>query len=44
MDNDNDKQNLICLEAVKIYGNNPNKLLNKIIINNLIKIIKLEYE
>jgi hypothetical protein len=41
---DRDKQNLKCLEAVKIYGNNPKKLLIIININNLIKIIKLEKE
>jgi len=37
-----DKQNLIWLEDVKIYGNNPKKLLKKIKNNNLIKIMRLE--
>lgn len=37
-------QNLICLEAVKIYGNRPKKLLKKIIIIRLMKIIRLEKE
>lgn len=32
------KVNVKCLELVKIYGNNPRKLLNKIILNKLIKI------
>lgn len=39
-----DKQNLIWLEEVKMNGNNPMKLLNKIIIKSLKKIIKLEKE
>jgi len=34
----------MCLEAVKIYGNKPIKLLIKININNLIKIIIFENE
>jgi len=37
-----DMQNLIWLEAVKIYGNSPKKLLKKIKNNNLIKIMRLE--
>lgn len=41
---ENDKQNLIWLEAVKINGNNPIKLLNKIIIKSLKKIIKFDKE
>lgn len=41
---ENDKQNLICLDEVKINGNSPIKLLNKIIIKNLKKIIKFEKE
>jgi len=36
------RQNLMCLDAVKTYGNKPMKLLVKIIINNLNKIIILE--
>lgn len=40
MDSDKDKQNLRCLEAVKIYGNNPIILLIKIKKKSLIKIIK----
>jgi len=34
----------MCLEDVKIYGNNPKKLLNKIIMNNDINIIMLDFE
>lgn len=34
----------MCLDAVKINGNNPIKLLNKIIIKSLKKIIMLEKE
>lgn len=41
-DKDIDRQKLICLDAVKIYGNRPMKLLKKISIINLIKIIRLE--
>lgn len=41
---ENVKQNLIWLEGVKIYGNNPIKLLNKIIEKSLKKIIKFEKE
>lgn len=41
---DSDKQKLMWLEAVKIYGNRPIKLLKIIIKNNLKKIIKLEWE
>lgn len=40
IDNDNDKEKLKCLEAVKIYGNNPIRLLIRIKVNKLIKIIK----
>lgn len=40
IDNDNDKEKFKCLEAVKIYGNNPIILLIRIKVNNLIKIIK----
>jgi hypothetical protein len=43
-DKDNDKQNLICLEAVKIYGISPMKLLIKIIKKIDINIIILERE
>lgn len=39
-----DKQNLIWLDEVKINGNNPIKLLNKIIIKCLKKIIKFDNE
>lgn len=39
-----DKQKLICLEEVKIYGNNPMKLFHRIIKNILIKIIKFDRE
>lgn len=42
--NDNDKQNLICLDEVKIYGKRPIKLFHKIRVKSLIKIIKLEKE
>lgn len=41
---ENDRQNLIWLDAVKINGNNPIKLLNKIIIKRLKKIIRLDKE
>lgn len=41
---DKDIQNLMWLDEVKIYGKRPMKLFNKIIINSLIKIIKLEKE
>lgn len=43
-DTDNDKENLKCLEAVKIYGNKPNTLLIRINKNKLIKIIKFDIE
>jgi len=39
-----DKQNLIWLEAVKMYGNSPKKLFKKIKNSKLINIIRLEYE
>jgi len=42
VDKDRDKQNLICLDDVKMYGNSPKRLLNKIIINNEIRIIKFD--
>lgn len=42
--NDKDMQNLICLDDVKMYGKRPIKLFNKIKVNSLIKIIKLEKE
>lgn len=42
MDRDKDKQNLICLEAVKIYGKRPIKLLKRIIKKRAIKIIIFE--
>lgn len=41
---ENDMQNLMWLDDVKINGNNPIKLLNKIIIKSLKKIIKFDKE
>jgi len=38
MDKDKDKQNLVCLDKVKISRNNPKKL-SKIMINNEIIMI-----
>lgn len=41
-DKDRDRENLKWLEAVKINGKRPKKLLKKIIKRTLVKIIKLE--
>lgn len=41
---DKEKQNLICLVEVKMWGYRPMKLFNKIIKNNEINIIKFEKE
>lgn len=41
---DKDIQNLIWLDAVKMYGKRPIKLFHKIRIKSLMKIIKLEKE
>lgn len=42
--NDRDIQNLIWLDAVKMYGKRPIKLFHKIRIKSPMKIIKLEKE
>jgi hypothetical protein len=42
IDNERERQNLICLDEVKIYGNKSKKLFLKIIKNNEIKTIKLD--
>lgn len=43
-DKDSDKENLKCLDAVKIYGNSPIVLFVKINKKRLIKIIRLDSE